>query len=65
MKIMLTILRLLLPVAAIVLAVLSMKQTGDMRTVLLGAGIICLCLSTCLNLYFLRRDRKEREKEQP
>ena len=64
MKIMLTILRLLLPAAAIVLAVLSTKQTGDMRTVLLGVGIICLCLSTCLNVYFLRRDRKEREKEQ-
>ena len=65
MKYVLQVLRLLLPVAAIVLAVLSTKQTGDMRTTFLGAGIICLCLSTCLNVYFLRRDRKEREKEQP
>ena len=65
MKIALMILRLLLPAAAIVLAALSMKQTGDARMGLMGGGMICLGLSTALNLYCLRRDRKEREKEQP
>jgi len=56
-------LRLLLPIATIVLVVLSTQHTGDVQSRLLGGGLLCLALSTCLNLYFQRKSRKEGEKD--
>lgn len=54
-------LRLLLPIAAIILAVLSTQHTGAAQTQLLAGGLLCLALSTCLNLYFQRKARKEKQ----
>lgn len=53
-------LRLLLPIAAVVLAALSMNAQGDTRTALLGGGMACLGLSTVINLYFQRKAKKEK-----
>ena len=57
------VLRLLLPIATIVLVVFSTQHTGDAQSRLLGGGLLCLALSTCLNLYFQRKSRKEGEKD--
>ena len=53
-------LRLLLPAAAIVLEVLWLTQGRENQS-LLGAGLICLSLSTCLNVWFSRRNRQKEE----
>lgn len=54
-------LRLLLPIATIVLVILSTLHTGDVQSRLLGGGLLCLALSTCMNLYFQRKSRKEKQ----
>lgn len=54
-------LRLLLPIATIVLVVLSTQHTGDVQSRLLGGGMLCLALSTCINLYFQHKSRKKKQ----
>ena len=53
--------RLLLPVAAIVLLVLSMTDAGENRNWLLSGGLLCSSLGIWLNSRF---QRKEQEKKQ-
>jgi hypothetical protein len=55
------LIRLLLPIAAIVLLVLSMKNTGDDQNTLLCGGLLCSSLGIWLNIWF---QRKAREKKQ-
>lgn len=61
MKYVWTVVRLLLPAAAIVLLVLSMKSTGDSQNWLMSGGLLCSTLGIWLNIWF---QRKERKKEQ-
>ena len=56
------VLLLILPIAGIVLLVLSMTTDGDNR--MLGAGLLCTSASSLLNLYLQRRRRKETEKHE-
>lgn len=56
--------RLLLPVAGIVLLALWAVQGAGAplaadSSKLLGAGLLCTSLSSCLNLYFSRKNRKQ------
>ena len=60
MKIAMMILRLLLPAATIVLAVLTMNAQGDERTALLAGCMACLALTTVLNM---RAQRKQDEQQ--
>ena len=55
------LIRLLLPIAAIVLLVLSMKNAGDDQNTLLCGGLLCSSLGIWLNIWF---QRKAREKKQ-
>ncbi len=50
--------RLLLPVAGIVLLAMWAVQGAD-NSKLLGAGLLCTSTSACLNLYFTRKNRKQ------
>lgn len=52
------VIRLALPVAAIILLVLWMIRGGN-DAKLLGAGLLCSSLGACLNLCFQRKARKE------
>ncbi len=61
MKYVWTVVRLLLPVAAIVLLGLSMMDAGENRNWLLSGGLLCSSLGIWLNIWF---QRKERKKEQ-
>ena len=54
-------LRLLLPIAAIVLLVLSMKREGDNQNWLLSGGLLCSTLGIWLNIWCQRRERKEQQ----
>lgn len=60
MKAMQLILRLLLPIAGIVLLGLWMAGGGS-DSKLLGAGLICTSVSSCLNLYYSRKKHKEND----
>ena len=53
--------RLLLPVAAIVLLALSMTDAGDNRNWLLSGGLLCSTLGIWLNIWFQRRERKDKQ----
>lgn len=57
------VLLLILPIAGIVLLVLSMTIDGDNR-MLFPAGLLCTSTSSLLNLYLQRRRRKEAEKDE-
>nr|MBR4281337.1 hypothetical protein [Clostridia bacterium] len=52
---------LLLPVAAIVLLVLSMLDKGENPNLLLCGGMLCSSLGLWLNIWFQRRERKEKQ----
>ncbi len=54
------IIRLLLPVAAIVLLALSMLGKGDSDLLLCG-GLLCSSIGIWLNLYFQRKERKSKQ----
>lgn len=60
MKAMQMILRLLLPIAGIVLLGLWIVG-GCSDSKMLGAGLICTSVSSILNLYYSRKHRKERD----
>lgn len=51
--------RLLLPVAAIVMLTLSMLGTTDNPNLLLAGGLLCSCLGLWLNIWFQRKERKK------
>ena len=53
--------RLLLPAAAIVLLALSMTDAGDNRNWLLSGGLLCSSLGIWLNIWFQRRERKDKQ----
>jgi len=53
--------RLLLPVAAIVLLALSMTNAGENRNWLLSGGLLCSTLGIWLNIWFQRKERKEKQ----
>lgn len=53
--------RLLLAVAAIVLLVLSMTNAGENRNWLLSGGLLCSTLGIWLNIWFQRKERKEKQ----
>ena len=53
--------RLLLAVAAIVLLVLSMTNAGENRNWLLSGGLLCSTLGIWLNVWFQRKERKEKQ----
>lgn len=61
MKYVQMLIRLLLPVAAIVLLVWSMKSTGDHQNWLLSGGLLCSSLGIWLNIYFQRKERKSKQ----
>lgn len=63
MKHLWNVLLLILPVAGIVLLVMSMTADGDNR-MLLAAGLLCTSTGSLLNLYLQRRRRKEAEKHE-
>ena len=58
MKFVQRLLRLLLPVAAIVLLVLSMKSEGDNQNWLLSGGMLCSSLGIWLNIWFQRKKKQ-------
>lgn len=53
--------RLLLPVAAIVLLALSMTDAGENRNWLLSGGLLCSSLGIWLNIWYQRRERKDKQ----
>ncbi len=53
--------RLLLAVAAIVLLVMSMMDAGENRNWLLSGGLLCSTLGIWLNIWFQRKERKEKQ----
>ena len=55
------LIRLLLPIAAIVLLVLSMKNAGDDQNALLCGGLLCSSLGIWLNIWFQRKERKREQ----
>ena len=55
------LIRLLLPIAAIVLLVFSTKNAGDDQNALLCGGLFCSSLGIWLNIWFQRKERKNRE----
>ena len=55
------LIRLLLPVTAIVLLVLSMMDEGGSRNLLLSGGLLCSSLGLWLNIWFQRRERKDKQ----
>lgn len=59
MKYVWMILRLLLPVAAIVLLVLSMINEGDNHNWLLAGGMLCSCTGLWLNIYCQRKEKSK------
>ena len=61
MKYVWMLIRLLLPLAAIVLLVLSMKSMGEHRNWLLSGGMLCSSLGIWLNLWLQRKERKEKQ----
>ena len=61
MKYVWLLIRLLLPVAAIVLLVLSMLDKGENPNLLLCGGMLCSSLGLWLNIWFQRRERKEKQ----
>jgi len=63
MKYVWLILRLLLPVAAIVLFGLHLAGKGGESQALLLGGLLCSSAGLWVNLWFQRKARKERENE--
>ena len=61
MKYMRTVIPLLLAATAIVLLVLSMKCAGDNRNWLLSGGLLCSTLGIWLNIWFQRKERKDKQ----
>ena len=61
MKPILKILQILLPVAAIIFAALTINAGDDTRTALLVGCMSCVSLSNMLNM---RAQRKEREQKE-
>lgn len=51
-------LRLLLPLAAIVLAALYLTGRGDNPNLLLTGGLLCSNIGIWLNIWFQRKERK-------
>ena len=58
MKIVWMIIRLLLPVAAIVLLGLHMAGRGGDSKLLLMGGLFCSCAGLWLNIWFQRKERE-------
>ena len=61
MKYVWTVVRLLLPAAAIVLLVLSMTDAGENQNWLLSGGLLCSTLGIWLNIRFQRMERKKEQ----
>ena len=61
MKYVWMVIRLLLPVAAIVLLGLYLAGKGGESKALLMGGLLCSTAGIWLNIWFQRKDRKERE----
>lgn len=59
MKYIWMVIRLILPIAAIILLTLAMREESDNKTMLLCGGLLCLNLSLWLNLWFQRKNRKK------
>ena len=55
------LLRLLLPVAAIVLLTLSMTNQGAHQNGWLCGGLLCSTLGIWLNIWFQRKERKREQ----
>ncbi|MBQ2953921.1 MAG: hypothetical protein IJE07_10285 [Clostridia bacterium] len=64
MKILWNALRLMLPVAAIVLLALHMAGKGGDSKTLLMSGLFCSMAGMWLNLWLQRRERKEKEGQE-
>ena len=62
MKYVQMLIRLMLPVAAIVLLGLAMGAQGDGRSLLLMGGLTCSAAGLWLNLWFQRKERNERHE---
>ena len=60
MKYVWLLVRLLLPAAAIVLLVLSMTDAGENQNWLLSGGLLCSTLGIWVNIWFQRKERKEK-----
>ncbi|MBQ3156005.1 MAG: hypothetical protein IJB81_03640 [Clostridia bacterium] len=60
MKIAQLLIRLLLPVTALVLLVCCMLHAGEHRNWLLAGGLLCSALGLWLNTWLLHRERKEK-----
>lgn len=54
-------LRLLLPVAAIVMLTLYLAGKGGDSNLLLISGLLCSSLGLWVNIWFQRRERKEKQ----
>ena len=61
MKYVWMLIRLLLPVTAIVLLVLSMQGNDENRNWLICGGLLCSSLGLWLNIWFQRKERKEKQ----
>ena len=61
MKYVWMVIRLLLPVAAIVMLGLYLAGKGGESKVLLMSGLLCSTAGIWLNIWFQRKERKERE----
>lgn len=59
MKYVWMVIRLILPIAAIILLALSMLEKGDNQMTLLSGGLLCLNISLWLNLWFQRKNRRK------
>ncbi|MBQ3485377.1 MAG: hypothetical protein IJA77_07805 [Clostridia bacterium] len=61
MKYVWMVIRLLLPVAAIVLLGLYITGVGGESKMLLMGGLLCSTAGLWLNIWFQRRERKEKQ----
>lgn len=61
MKYVWMVIRLLLPVAAIVLLGLHIAGVGSESKMLLMGGLLCSTAGLWLNIWFQRRERKEKQ----
>lgn len=59
MKYVWMVIRLILPIAAIILLALAMREESDNKTTLLCGGLLCSNLVLWLNLWFQRKNRKK------
>ncbi len=59
MKYVWMVIRLILPIMAIILLVLSMLEKGDNQMTLLSGGLLCSTLGLWLNIWCQRKNRRK------